>query len=192
MSETLFDAEPTATAVLSDCLTYRYHLTRTWDASKPLLPFLMCNPSDADAFKVDPTVTRCIGFATRLGFGGFEALNAYGFRSPKPPVMWAAQRRGVDIIGPENDAWLTDLFLRAHRQGIPVVAAWGAHPKPERVAQVLALPHADGLRSFGVTSSGQPRHPLMLRADTPLTAWPAGQVVAELRPYGDRPSKGGL
>jgi len=171
-AETLFGDEETATAELSDCGRYRYHLTRVWDASLGVLTFIMCNPSDADALIVDPTVTRCRGFTTRLGFGGFSIVNAYAWRSPKPAKMWAAQRAGANIVGPDNDAWLTNELLRAHRAGIPVIAAWGAHPKPDRVAQVLALPHADGLRSFGVTNSGQPRHPLMLRADTLLVRWP--------------------
>lgn len=168
---TLFATPDASTAVISDCARYRYHLTRRW-GSGPLLPFLMCNPSKADHRLGDPTVTRCHGFAERFGFGGFEALNAYAWRATKPSDLWAAQRAGENIVGPDNDAWLTDLFTRAFRLGTPIVAAWGAHPRADRVAQVLALPHADRLQSLGVTQAGQPRHPLMLRSDTPLTPWP--------------------
>jgi hypothetical protein len=166
-----------STAVVSDCGRYRYHLTRRW-APGPLLPFLMCNPSTADHLLNDNTIVRCRGFAEGFGFGGMEALNAYAWKATKPADLWAAQRAGHDIVGPDNDGWLTDLFHRALTLGIPVIAAWGAHPKPDRVAQVLALPHADRLQSLGVTQSGQPRHPLMLRADTPLSSWPPVQVGA--------------
>ncbi|HEX8489334.1 MAG TPA: DUF1643 domain-containing protein [Propionibacteriaceae bacterium] len=173
MSDVLFEAEgQAATADISACGRYRYHLTRTWDQERPNLTFIMCNPSIADALIVDPTITRCIGFATRFGYGGITVVNAYAWRATKPADLWAAHRAGADIVGPENDTYLTGELERAATAVVPVVAAWGAHPKPDRVAQVLALPHADGLRSLGVTRSGQPRHPLMLRSDTPLTPWP--------------------
>lgn len=170
-------SESFSTAVVSDCERYRYHLTRRWGAG-PLLPFLMCNPSKADHLINDNTIVRCRGFAEGFGFGGMEALNAYAWRATKPADLWAAQQAGHDIVGPDNDAWLTDLFHRAATLGIPVVAAWGAHPKADRVAQVLALPHAARLQSLGITQTGQPRHPLMLRADTPLSPWPPAQVGA--------------
>lgn len=167
-------AEMSATAVVSGCEQYRYHLTRRWGPGR-LLPFLMCNPSKADALVDDPTIVRCVGFARRFGFDGLEALNAYAWRATKPSDLWAAARAGHDIVGPDNDAWLGDLLRRSALHGVPVIAAWGVHPKPERVAQVLALPYADRLLCLGITQAGQPRHPLMLRSDTPPARWPIGR-----------------
>ena len=51
---------------------------------------------------------------------------------------------------------------------VPTVAAWGANAKPERVAQVLAMPGAHRLMCLGLTKAGQPRHPLYLRSDAAL------------------------
>ncbi len=51
-------------ATISDCGTYRYHLAREWSTGKPIL-FVMLNPSTADAGEDDPTIRKCLGFATR-------------------------------------------------------------------------------------------------------------------------------
>ena len=61
-----------ASATFSDdrARRYRYLLTRTWDASLPVVNFVMLNPSTADAFVLDPTNRRCVGFARDWGFDG--------------------------------------------------------------------------------------------------------------------------
>jgi len=56
-------------AVLSDCGTYRYVLTRRW-AEGPVLGWVMLNPSRADAGRDDATVRRCMGFVRSWGFAG--------------------------------------------------------------------------------------------------------------------------
>lgn len=67
-------------AVLSEDGVYRYRLTREWgenlDACKRVC-FVMLNPSTADASKDDPTIRKCIGFATRLGFDALEVVNLF-------------------------------------------------------------------------------------------------------------------
>jgi hypothetical protein len=59
-------------ANISPCKKYRYRLTRTWD-DRQLLPFVMLNPSRADAKKDDSTTTRCMKFAMREGAGGLSS-----------------------------------------------------------------------------------------------------------------------
>lgn len=44
----LFDVEPTRSAVLSLCGTYRYELRRTWGTGETV-GWVMLNPSTADA-----------------------------------------------------------------------------------------------------------------------------------------------
>ena len=63
MSSVLYPENSWAT--FSSCGKYRYTLGRVWDADKPLLLFVMLNPSTADSYKNDPTVRRCIKWARR-------------------------------------------------------------------------------------------------------------------------------
>ena len=48
---------------------YRYLLWREWDSSNKTVSFIMLNPSRADGSVNDPTITRCINFASSWGYG---------------------------------------------------------------------------------------------------------------------------
>ena len=155
--------------------TYRYRLTRTayqenpWLAvHEPALLWIMLNPSTADETEDDPTIRRLRGFSRRLGYGNFTVVNLYALRSTNPRGLWVAE----DPVGPDNDRTIADDAFTSVIDDAPIVAAWGAHARPERVAEVLALPHlAARLHCLGVTKSGAPRHPLYLPGDAPLTRW---------------------
>jgi hypothetical protein len=136
--------------------------------------FIMLNPSTADANLDDPTIRRCIGFAKSWGCHGLLVVNLYALRAHNPRRLWEAS----DPVGPKNDTYLENYIDRALWLKWPLVAAWGANAKPDRVAQVLALarcgamPGEESLQALGVTKSGAPRHPLYLRADAVLAPWP--------------------
>ena len=166
MSDTLFDST-VSDAVLSDDGLYRYELTRTWQPEAYRLWFIMLNPSTADATIDDPTIRRCIGFAQRFRYGGVGVMNLYAYRATKPADLWKA----ADPVGPENDDRLGAMLAARSYFNVPTVAAWGANAKPERVAQVLAMPGAHRLMSLGLTKAGQPRHPLYLRGDAEMTPY---------------------
>ena len=167
MTATLFGVGSTSSAIISPDGLYRYRLTRRWGGG-PIATFIMCNPSTADALLNDPTIMRCIRFAKSWGCGGLCVGNTYGLRSTDPKGLWLVP----DPVGPKNDAHLTLLASRAWSKGWPLVAAWGVNVKPERVAQVLALPGMESLQALGVTKGGAPRHPLYLRSDAALAPWP--------------------
>ncbi|MFT0140725.1 DUF1643 domain-containing protein [Alcanivoracaceae bacterium MT1] len=152
-------------AEISPCGRYRWVLTRNWFSAAGVLPFVMLNPSTADAEKDDPTIRRCISFAEREGFGGIEVVNLYSFRATSPKDMLAAD----DPIGRETDSWL---FRAATLPARRVVCAWGANAQPERVRAVADLigPVAD-LVCLGTTKAGHPRHPLYVKGDQPLVPW---------------------
>lgn len=154
-------------AVLSDDGRYRYALSRTWEPGVWSLAFIMLNPSTADAEIDDPTIRRCMGFARSFGYGGITVVNLYAYRATQPLDLWRAE----DPVGPENDAYLRAILADRQEHGVPVVAAWGANAKPDRVAEVLAMPGAARLSALGVTKGGAPRHPLYLRGDSHLTSW---------------------
>lgn len=164
MSQTLFDADDTiADAILSSDRIYRYWLLRRWGRGS-LATFVMLNPSTADASQDDPTIRRCIGFAKSWGMAGIAVVNLYALRATNPADLWMAD----DPVGPRNDGHLE---AAATISGGPVVAAWGSNARADRIERVLALQGMDRLQALGVTTAGQPRHPLYLRADATLTPW---------------------
>lgn len=155
-------------AVLSECQSYRYLLTRTWEDGKPHLPFLMLNPSTADDEVDDPTIRRCVAFGRREeGVGGIVVANLYAFRATKPKDLWAAKGK-VSIVGPENEKYIYGIARDAIAYGLPVVCAWGAAPVAghftiQRLKSLGARPVC-----LGRTKSGAPRHPLYVRGDQPF------------------------
>ena len=151
-------------ALISEDGLYRYHLTRTWgDGDRAV--FIMLNPSTADGLTDDATIRRCIGYAKAWQLGGIEVVNLYAYRATHPEDLWTVD----DPVGPDNDRWLWS----AGASGYRLIAAWGDHAKPERVAQVRAMPGLDNLTCLRTTRQGAPAHPLRLRADLTPVRWPA-------------------
>lgn len=149
-------------AVFSDDRVYRYRLSRTWaDGSRAT--FIMLNPSTADETVDDPTIRRCIGFAKSWGLGGLDAVNLYALRATNPADLWTVD----DPVGPENDHYLTE----AAAGGGALVAAWGAHPKRDRVQEVLAIPGFERLTCLRPTKRGHPSHPLYLPSNLTPVPW---------------------
>lgn len=190
----------TKIASLSKCGTWRWMLARIWDDARPLLVYILLNPSTADDERDDPTVKRCVRFAELLGYGGIVIVNLYAFRSSNPLEVAAnAELLGFDrdpldhAVGPDNDRWIADVAggkLWPGR-GRRVIAAWGAtfggerNPKPwhvRRVAQVRALLEDLGVELWclDVTAAGDPKHPHARGAhripdDVEPVRWPIGE-----------------
>ncbi|WP_232676708.1 DUF1643 domain-containing protein [Nocardioides sp. R-C-SC26] len=159
-------------ATLSDDGLYRYVLHRWWSGG-PVLTFIMLNPSTADAEVDDPTIRRCIGFSRDLGYDGIRVVNLYSLRATNPAELWKA----ADPTGGEvNDIYLIEQLRVASHQ--PVIAAWGANARPDRVDWLKSLPGAEHLQCLGVTKAGAPRHPLYLPASTRPTPWPPPEAAA--------------
>lgn len=161
-----------SSAIFSPDERFRYVLTREWDASLDKLAIVGLNPSTATAFRDDPTIRRCIGFAKREGFGGLAMLNLFAYRATDPKELTLALTRGENIVGELNDSVLK---LYAN-DGRVMLAAWGAGgalcARGYDVMRNLRTAGAD-LRCLGVTKqTGDPRHPLYMRADAPFLAYP--------------------
>lgn len=155
-----------ATALLSTCGHYRYELTRPLAQTETLKPvlFIMLNPSTADALQDDPTIKRCVGFASREGGSQLTVVNLFALRSPSPKDLLTAD----DPVGPGNDTVLRDA-IQCHADHGVIVVAWGSfsNERLQAVAQML------GGRALclGTTKDGSPRHPLYVRSDQPLVPW---------------------
>lgn len=161
-----------STAILSECGTYRYRLSRKWSAG-PTCLFVMLNPSTADADQDDPTIRRCIGFAKREGCGGLEVVNLMAYRATNPKDLPSDR----SAVGPDN---ADHVFTAASEVDGPIIAAWGAQKAAKRYAaqflhgfEMREIP----LRCLGLTKLGQPRHPLMVRADQPLEFFRSGALT---------------
>lgn len=157
-----------ASALFSDCMTYRYRLSRVWDRSRPALVCVLLNPSTATESRADPTLDRCLRRARILGFGGCEMVNLFAFRATDPAEMC----RAADPVGPENDA---QILAAAMGAGM-VLCGWGTHGAHlGRGAQVQALLRDAGLGLWhlGLTRGGAPRHPLYVGYGTAPQPWPA-------------------
>ena len=140
-------------AQFSPCRNYRYALWRWWDKEKAYAMFIGLNPSTADETNDDPTIRRCIGFASDWGYGGLCMTNLFAIRATDPKEMMKRDRP----VGPENNFWL----LKLSRQAGIIIAAWGVNGtyrhRNEFVCAML-----ENLKCLGLTKTGHPRHPLYL------------------------------
>lgn len=157
-------------AVISDDGKYRYRLERDlgWDGKTAA--FIMVNPSTADAEVDDATIRKLVGFSQRLGFGRFIVGNKFAWRATDVSELKTA----ADPVGPDNDAWLSRIFVDADIH----IMAWGPLGKlppklRSRFKDIRRMAAMSGtpLYCLGTSQDGQPRHPLMLAYDTPLAQW---------------------
>jgi hypothetical protein len=142
-------------ALFSEDLTYRYRLWRRWDVKRPIVNFLMLNPSTADEVKNDPTVERCQRRAMAMGAGELIVTNIFAFRATDPAELMNVE----DPVGPDNDVEI----LKAAKIADVVVCAWGVHGclcgRQGLVIRDLLLAEIR-LHCLGKTKNGHSRHPL--------------------------------
>jgi len=163
-------------ANLSECGTYRWGLWRSFDhGSGPWAVFVMLNPSTADATKNDPTIRRCIGFAREQRCTGLYVVNLFAYRATKPAELKAAHKRGVDIVGEENDERIRSALRLC--QGGPVICAWGTKGtllgRDKEVLKLLREHSWVRPRALRMTKSGHPEHPLYLPKGLPPVPVPS-------------------
>ncbi len=164
-----YPARPLATgAHFSKCRLYRYSLWRRWGPG-PACCFIGLNPSTATETVDDPTIRRCIRFSRDWGFGAYWMLNLFAFRSTDPKGIYSGSP-----VGLHNDATIVEWCRRAGR----VIVAWGNHgAHQDRGNRVLSMIYGaqagmtDKIYCFGKTKTGQPKHPLYIRADAALEQW---------------------
>lgn len=163
---------PTPRAVFSPCPThstcdldcvwrpYRYELE--WPtgilSSEDMVLFVLANPSTATHLEPDPTVSRCIDYGRRWGYGWTGVGNVRAWRETDPDLVPS----GVLAIGPDNDRHVFEMAQRAKL----VVCGWG------KLGGLRGLAMLDVIRKAGkvphalnLNKDGSPQHPLYLRAD---------------------------
>lgn len=163
-----------AAAVFNPERTHRFCLTRTWGSAGRACTFVMLNPSTADAFTLDPTVRRCLGFAAREGCDSLTVVNLFALRSTDPRALYShSDPTGGDL----NDV----MILRAALGAGVVIAAWGVHGTLNERGTAVTRALVDRgvtLHALTITRDGQPGHPLFVRGDAPLLPYRAGDPGA--------------
>lgn len=169
-------------AIISECGKYRYRLERN---GLPPLPqviisneefhplagktvaFFGINPSTADASIDDATVRKWIGFCRRWGVQRFIVGNVFSYRATDVREI----ARQPFPQGPEHYQHLQQIIEAADL----LVPCWGASTKlpvdlRHHLSSLLAWLQRTGkpMAIFGMTSCGQPKHPLMLGYDTQI------------------------
>lgn len=144
---------------------FRFHYRWSWGTG-PRVLFIGLNPSTATIEQPDHTVRKWRGFATRLGCGGFSAVNLFAYRSRNPRHLVSA----IDVTGGSHADEVIRMSVTVADQ---VVACWGRLPSrllAPRAAHVRELLRQTfrPIECWGLTADGQPRHPLMLPYATPL------------------------
>ncbi len=153
-------------AIFDRTNTYRYTLWRVWSPDHPRITFIMLNPSTANEQRNDPTISRCIAFARHRGFGALEVVNLFACKATYPRDLLKV----ANPVGEENDRFLTQALSRSSC----IVAAWGIKGTlMDRDKQILQLlEHRQHVYCLGMTRGGHPRHPLYVKGDTGLAAFP--------------------
>ena len=135
----------------------------------PLICFGI-NPSTAVPNAPDRTVARVTRFAAENGYDSWTMLNVYPQIATDPKELDRIHRHELKA---ENERHIANTI---DRRPLTILAAWGglitSRPYlPSMLEDIVQLTSAAGCTwvSLGaLTKDGHPRHPLYVRADTPL------------------------
>lgn len=151
---------------------FRNTLLRMWDPSLPRVVFIMLNPSTADAEKDDQTIRTLIAFAQLWGYGSLMVVNLFTLRATDPKEM----KKHPCPQGPDCERSIEEAL--DHPSTTLCVLAWGQHGShlgQDRKILDLIMSRKwrwhMGVKCFGRTKAGFPKHPLYLRRDTKLEDW---------------------
>jgi hypothetical protein len=180
-------------AILSEDGVYRYALWRTFELDpelalraatigaivraaipvrspvRPLWPVIVgLNPSTADASKNDNTIRKEIAFCKSWGYARLLKINVFGYRETSPAKMFAAQKAGLDIMGPENRDWM----MKAAAGADLVLCAWGvpAGALGWKTKNFLKQ-YTTQLAYLKLNQDGSPAHPLYQPGSLRPQAW---------------------
>jgi hypothetical protein len=150
-------ADSDVMAVFSECGRYRYQLREVWNPARPLVLWILMNPSVACTDYSDPTLRKTGKFSRAWGYGGQLVGNVHAYRATDKNRLLEV----ADPVGPDNDRHLLDMAAEAET----VVLAYGQPPKAlrQRGREVMALLRHHPTRCYlRLAQDGTPVHPLYL------------------------------
>lgn len=154
----------------SACGRFRYSLEHVMEPDLPRrqIMWIGLHASLIDEVERDPTLRRIQAFSSRLGFTAFVVTNLFALRTSRTLELATA----TDPVGPENDATLRSVAKASDT----IVACWGSNgalrKRDDEVTQILRTATSKPLQSLSRNGDGSPKHPLYVRWDTVLTAYP--------------------
>lgn len=160
-SRSAWPADSEVTSVFSDCGQYRYELAEIWDQGKPLVLWILMNPSVACLDYSDPTLRKTGTFSRRWGYGGQLIANVHAYRATDKNRLLGVD----DPVGPDND----ESIMRMAGQAKTIILAYGQPPERLRSRGQMVvdlLINHPGLSYLKLAKDGiTPVHPLYLPAD---------------------------
>ncbi|MEM7162758.1 MAG: DUF1643 domain-containing protein [Bacteroidota bacterium] len=142
-----------SSALFSDCKAHRFRLARIWNEEKETLLFIGLNPSRADHYTSDRTITKCISYAQNWNYGGLTMVNLFSFISPYPNEL----KRHTHLYTDENRKHIKEA-LESHEQ---VIFMWGNLPK-FCTFDIEIFKDVKNPLCFRQNKNGMPTHPLYL------------------------------
>lgn len=141
----------------------RYAYLLTWDEQLPHLLWVMLNPGTGETeSRRRNTFERCKRWSTAMGYGGLLFGNVFSLRSKSAKELSKFPNMPDDL----NEQALRFLSGLATE----TIVAWGNHgAKSDRSVTLHGL--LSNPKCFGLTKSGQPRHPLYVPGDAKLIPW---------------------
>ena len=152
-------------AILDSQREHRFLLWRFW-GSAPRVLFVGLNPSTANELGDDPTVRRLCGFAQAWGYGGLYVCNIFSQITPDPKKLLPGK-----AVHPAD----THAIKMAVELTVLVVIGWGDGIEQAPYGTARANTIKGYLRvpmCFGLTSKGNPKHPLYLPKDAEVEKLP--------------------
>lgn len=171
-------------AIISECGLYRHRLERqvelhpliaiaeAYPGENKTVAFFGVNPSTADANLDDATIRKMVGFARRWGFSRIIVGNVFPYRATDVRELAKCESAIGDFT-----TYIGHLKAIAQDADL-LVPCWGNSSKVPKELRCRFRGLLRALRTtnkpichLGLTNSGDPKHPLMLGYDTPLTPW---------------------
>jgi hypothetical protein len=162
MKQDMDDLFAASSAVISSCERFRYRLDRLVQEAGLVAAFFGVNASTAGPIEEDHTTMKWRGFSLRNNVRRYIAANPFAYRSKDVRQL----ARVPDPVGPENDRYLAEIIGEAD----VLIPCWGNRDKVPRslrhhfdTLKDRLFAAGKPIRIFGLTGSGDPKHPLRAR-----------------------------
>jgi hypothetical protein len=168
---------PRNECVFSPCRKYRYTLRRWLNPDKPeprsdqfrsFCLWLLANPSIADEYVLDPTLTRCAAFTRAFGFDEMRVVNVRAFVATDPKDLPS----DPEAIGPDN---LSHIHLQSAMAAM-TICGWGKLGGELGRSMLGEVAKYTTPRALRLNQDGSPQHPLYL----PASLRPFAMVVTDV------------